>query len=339
MKRSLHILPGWLLLCILLVSGYIYEEVEHCGDFETCEVAFNFRYDYNMYYTDRFAEEVDHVSLFIYDAVTQELKLRIDKFRTGMEPEHTITTELPAGEYIAVAWGNCDQQTDHFAITQPGRLSTLQMGLTCIESDNEATVNRIGSVFHALYAFEATEEEPVTVPMSMTKNTNRVRVIIRGLDQMTKEEAEETMKIRVSSDNWLYTYDSRLSTTQMIHYRPEYSSAEEIVADFYILRMQADYENDIFINLQYRDIALGREPVDILPNYPLIPLLIDLENPPVPLPAEDGLKSEDDPYAWANELLDREDEYEIIFEVTIDADGNLYTEPWDGITRPGELGS
>lgn len=156
MKRSLHILPGWLLLCILLVSGCIYEDVEHCEDFETCEVAFSFRYDYNMYYADRFAEEVDHISLFIYDAATQELKLRIDKFRTGMEPGQTITTELPAGEYIAVTWGNCDQQTDYFAITQPDRLSTLQMGLTCIGSDNEATVNRIGSVFHALYAFEVT---------------------------------------------------------------------------------------------------------------------------------------------------------------------------------------
>jgi len=330
MNKYLYILPGWLLLSVCILTGCIRESFDDCIDTSEYQVVFNFRYDYNMQYTDRFAEEVNHISLFIYDAHTEELKQRIDVFRTDMEANHTISTTLPAGQYVAVAWGNCDRETDYFAITQTEKLTTLKMGLTCIDENNEATINKIGSVFHAMNRFEATNQT-VTIPMSMTKNTNRVRVIVRGMDRMSKEEAEEVMKIRITSNNWLHNHDNTLATDQFIEYRSEYTSNEEIIADFYILRMQVDDTNEVYINLQYRELGSGKTPTVVLEKS-LIPLLVDL---PTPVTGEESNDSNN--YAHANELLDRQDEYEIVFDVAADANGNIYIDSWDHITKPGEF--
>ncbi|MCD8193466.1 MAG: FimB/Mfa2 family fimbrial subunit [Tannerellaceae bacterium] len=82
----------WQFILLLFLTGCIRDEVKDCDD-ETC-IRFSFVYDYNLDETDLFAEQVDHITLFIY---TEDGRLEetLEVFRTDMEPGHTVSLMLP----------------------------------------------------------------------------------------------------------------------------------------------------------------------------------------------------------------------------------------------------
>ncbi|MCC8095827.1 MAG: FimB/Mfa2 family fimbrial subunit [Tannerellaceae bacterium] len=304
------------------------DEVKDCDE-DTC-IRFNFIYDFNAEEVDLFAEQVDHISLFIYNTDTGMLEDKLEVYRTDMDAGHTVSLMLPAGRHTAVAWGNC--HTEYYQIYDTETTASMQMEMTCI---NDYTMTRAnpGSLFHASNTFEVVQGNEYTVPMSLIKNSNTVKVIIKGLTKEDQEMAESIFVFRLVSDNWKYNYDNSVSSGYPLTYIPEYNPEYEdedgfaISATFYPLRLFT-YDEESVLTVRYRNPATDREASLEAPLVPYLLKQLEEEVTPVMIPANIA----------DNELLDRHDTYQVIFVLEINANGDIGFEEWNRINQGEELG-
>jgi len=332
-SKRFSLLYGWLFLLIPLFTGCIYQDEELCddgggGDDGTC-IRFNFLYDYNMAHTDLFAEQVDHVTLIIYTE-KGELEQVVEVYRKDMEENHTVSLVLSPGYHTAVAWGNI--HTDHYRLSNHEMTSSHLLEMTCIEDETMTRANP-GSLFHASNTFQIIAGDEYIVPMEMIKNSNQVKVVIKGLTEEDQQEAESRFVLRMSSNNWRYNYDNSINAEYPVTYLPERSPESDTTGDpddisaaftFYPLRLFT-YDRETVLSLHYRNPITGREAAL---ERPLVPYLLSRSgNNPDIMPAKDK----------ENEYLDREDTYEVIFMLGVDVDGNIRIEEWDGINQGGNL--
>ncbi|MCC8134802.1 MAG: FimB/Mfa2 family fimbrial subunit [Tannerellaceae bacterium] len=331
MSKRFNIVTGWIILLTILFTGCIRDGVRDCE--EDTRIRFSFVYDYNAYETDLFAEQVDHISLFIYHTETGKLEEYLEIYRTDMDENHSVSIELPEGRHTAVAWGNC--HTEYYHISGHETTASMQLEMTCIENQVMTRANP-GSLFHSSNTFEVIRGNEYTVPMSLIKNSNRVKVLIKGLSEEDKQTAESLLVFRMVSNNWRYNFDNSVSSEETIVYIPEYrieeneEEEEDISVTFYPLRLFT-YDEETVLSLRYRNAITGRETVL---ERALIPYLLKEA-------ATDGADATGRVSATNdedNEYLDRHDEYEIIFIIEIDAEGNITLDEWDRINQGEELG-
>lgn len=316
-------------LFLFVCSGCIHETLDPCeeDDFETC-IRFNFLYDYNMEERDLFAEQVDHITLIIYSEESGELEQIVEVHRQDMEENHTVSLMLSPGKHTAVAWGNI--HTEHYNLHSHESTAGHLLEMTCIDKQTMTTTRaNPGSLFHASHTFTvvAGNEEPI--PMKMIKNSNQVKVIIKGLTEEDLEKAEERFTLRLTSNNWRYNFANKISSGQAVTYLTEGAQEEDnptpgeftVAFTFYPLRLFT-YDMETVLSLRYRNEQTGRqtEPLEL----PLIPYLLRIAGYSN-TPAND------------NEYLDRQDTYEVPFVLGVDINGNISIEEWDGIHQGGEL--
>lgn len=202
-------LLGWLAaLVVTSCDGVIYDEE---GD---CEVTYQvkFRYDMNMKFADAFAHEVKSVKLYVFDADTEQLVWQsagepVDKENFVME------MDVPAGNYKLLAW--CGLMN--------GESFTLQEDLSCKlnrnhDADGQAAVDAdLAPLYHGVLECSLPDEPGVhTVTMSLTKNTNVVRVLLQHLsgEPMDKDQ----FSFRITDTNGWMAMDNSLLPDETITY-------------------------------------------------------------------------------------------------------------------------
>ncbi|MCD7936261.1 MAG: FimB/Mfa2 family fimbrial subunit [Tannerellaceae bacterium] len=320
-----HITAYLCCLMLFICFGCIHDELPECEDEETC-VYFNFIYDYHMQEVDLFAEQVDHITLIIYTEKGEQEHIQ-EIYREDMEENHTVSVMLPSGTYTAVAWGNI--HTDHYQLHNPEKAATQQLEMTCIENQMMTRANP-GSLFHAFRTFQViTGNEKV--PMSMVKNSNQIKVVIKGLTEEDLREAEERFTLRLTSYNWKYNFDNTISSEFPITYLPERNEEEDTSEDpenisiaftFYPLQLSnKDMETELSLN--YRDPQTDRSAVL---KKTLVPLLLNRNRDGItPIIADD------------KEYLEREDTFEVVFVLGVDVDGNIRIVEWEEVDQGGDL--
>ncbi len=319
-------MAGYLWGILFLLTGCIFTDYQEC-DPDVCTVSFTFVYEYNRYFEDRLAEEVNHIDLFIYDS-DGNLYEHISTMRADISPLHTITIDdLPAGAYTAVAWGNCTGN-DNFEYLGIETLDSHTVNLACVE-DGAVTDKEPGSFFQAMSQFSAAAEE-LTVPVEMVKNTNLLRIIVRGMEEEDRLWAEERLDGRVESYNRAYGYDNSWASEELISYIPHHyelmEEEQEVKIEFQLLHMSPQ-DMDTKITLNFRDSDSRTHSIE----EPVIPNLMNQYITPV---------SRESSEMTFDEYVERYDEFELIFYMEYeDTDNGLVIriKPWDGIQQPGHL--
>ncbi len=282
-----------------------------------------------MNQTDLFGEQVDHITLIIYTE-NGELEQIQEIYRENMEENHTVSLILPPGNHTAVAWGNI--HTENYRLYNHETTSGQQLEMTCIDN-YKMTIFDPGSIFHAftpLFPVVAGKEQ--TIPMKMVKNSNQVKVIIKGLTEEDLEDAAERFELRLTSNNWRYNFDNTISTEQKITYLTKRIPDDDnndpddiaIAFMFYPLKLSAD-DMETELTLQYRNPDTNRQAVL---TKPLVPYLLNRNGSTtgiVPATMDD------------EEYLERQDTHEVTFIIGVDVYGNISIEEWDGINQGGEL--
>lgn len=210
---SLAFAAGTLVSCDSL---YDYE-----GD---CSVTYRvkFCYDKNLKFADAFAYEVQSVTLYVLDQSGRVVWQRSESGEALAAEDYAMTVEVDPGTYDLMAWcglGDGRSFTVPAVGTGEGR-ETLACTLNRNRDESGAYVkDHLESLFHGYLenqTFPDSEGEHV-VTLPLTKNTNRVRVVLQHLSGETVDKNK--FDFTVTDENGLMNWDNSLLEDEPIVYR------------------------------------------------------------------------------------------------------------------------
>jgi hypothetical protein len=206
--------------------------VEDCGadggrptdepDEVTCYV--KFRYDMNMKYADAFYNEVNEVTLYVFDANGNLVWRGSEQGEPLTDSDYRMSVEVVPGTYEMVAWCHNNHDLPTRFTLAGGASPVSRADLACkVERQhddygNGFINNDIDGLYHGqLQSVEvkATDDEQ-EVTISLTKNTNVIRVVLQHLNG--EELNKDDFNFTVSDDNGLMDYDNSLLPDEMITY-------------------------------------------------------------------------------------------------------------------------
>jgi len=196
-----------------------------------CTVTYRleFKYDKNMKWADAFSREVRSVRLYAFDT---DGKLVWEKSESGealADDGYTMILDLPAGDYRLLAWcglGDNGETTESFSVPEAVVGETRTEDLRCKmnrlhDAAGAYSSDHLSPVFHGMLDVnlpELDDKAEITCTMSLTKDTNHIRVILQHL---SGEEVDvNDFNFRIEEENGLMDFDNSLLPDEMITYRP-----------------------------------------------------------------------------------------------------------------------
>lgn len=292
-----------------------------------CSVTYRvkFRYDKNLKWADAFANEVKSVRLYAFDPDGTLVKEFTESGSQLANPDYTMNIDLPAGRYHLVAWcgiDNPEASQRHFTVPETTVGSTSLESLTCrLNREANETYpaysdNRLEFMFHGDLDVELPEDNDggdYLYVMSLTKDTNHIRVILQHLSGEDLDVKQ--FGFSIEDDNGYYAHNNDLLPDETITYLAydrktgQAGIGKELlpsraiiqvngaIADLSVGRMMADHSQKMILTVTNADNeVVARVPII---DYALLAKEYYEE--------AYGHKMEN------QEFLDREDEYTLTF--------------------------
>lgn len=225
------------LLAALFLWGCIDDHISKC------RLSLQFEYTLHNYSGDRLSDEIKSFTLYIYDD-KDEFVSRKQVGIEELDSENCIKLTLPSMKHSVVVWGNyC---TESYRCVHDLKLHENSVTLVDKTSNNEVKEIAL-PLFYGFVEVQGKKDTPYIV--SMIKNTNRIKVIIkqaplsRGGDDFTSD-----YKVKIYSSNGTYKFDNSIAGTEQLTYIPKYSSQEtDTHADFMVMRLAPDSDMRVVI--------------------------------------------------------------------------------------------
>ena len=292
---------GALALLGLAACDYIHDD-----SLPLCEYRLRFVYDYNMKYADAFQNEVTKAALFICDDKGTYLS------RKDIEGDelkaNNIRMDLDPGTYQLLTWAGLDEGSYEWPELTPGTSTIKDIRVRTRRGADATQSNELEPLWHALDTLVITGDQHEEKVISLAKNTNKLRVVLQDTEGYSMDVKDFTFQI--VADNGYMDYDNQLLDDPAITYTPYYAKSIDIAGGDTINGKPAN---------QYVAVAeLNTMRLMDKKNYRLIVRHKDWE--------EDVLNVNLCNYLLltqmeghdisAQEYLDRQDEYSIVFFLT-----------------------
>ena len=274
-----------------------------------CECRVHFVYDYNMKFADAFQHEVTKAALFICDERGNFLQRRDIE---GSELKaNDIVLNLDPGTYQLLTWAGLDDRSYEWPELTPSTSDIEEIRVKTLRTADGTQPNELEPLWHALDTLTVTGTRHEDKEISLAKNTNKVRIVLQD-DNGGSMNAED-FTFQITADNGFMDYDNSLLPDPVITYLPYYQESVDVgegtendmvngkpanqyvaVAEMNTMRLMA--------GRNYRLIVRHKDVVNDVLNVNLNSYLL--------LTKMEGHKIS------AQEYLDRQDEYSIIFFLT-----------------------
>lgn len=195
-------------------------------DFAECKNSYDLRlvFDRNMLYTDAFASQVRSVDVKVFDSSTgREVYSYADSGAALAQADYRVALPIPPGTYDILCWAGM-AEGDSFGYALPAA-DMLQQHNVALNTENGVSDHRLNNLYHGLtrgVSFvsgnSVGHDQAQTATVYLTKNTNRVCVMLHNLDGTELEESGFTFSI--TSGNALMNYDNTLDPAGRVTYRP-----------------------------------------------------------------------------------------------------------------------
>lgn len=273
-ETALHtimkVMPAILLLAFTACDNIIYD---YEGD---CSVTYRlkFQYDMNLKWADAFANEVSSVHLYAFDKSGLLVWQREERIDPGLARNFSMTLDLPAGDYTLLAWcglRNDGKKKESFSVPEPHigktRIEELQCSLNRQYDENGAiSKESLHRLFHGTMDVSLPENSDggnYEYIMSLTKNTNHIRVVLQHLSG--KDVDVERFRFRIDDENGLMAHDNNLLKDENINYWPWKTQtamagvgktdtravieAKGAIADFTVARMMESHRKNMILTI------------------------------------------------------------------------------------------
>ena len=231
MNISKHIRQLSLSLIAFLVVGLAFTSCSTIFDYEgDCSYSYHikFKYDMNIKYADAFKNSVSYVSIYAFDAETGLLVYTATDSGEALQSEdYTLPLEVDTGTYDILAW--CGSAVAENKVIIP----EVEIGKTKIEEvdcvidrvmgsgHTACVVENIGQLYHGKERITLTNEPGKHInELSLTKNTNNIRVILQHLSGEAVDP--ELFQISIHDNNGSMNYDNTLYGIDSLTYHPWY---------------------------------------------------------------------------------------------------------------------
>ena len=191
-----------------------------------------FKYDMNMKFADAFANAVPYVTVYVYDAESGALV-------------HQKTEGGPKlaklGTYDIVAWCGDGLQEGNFDVVEPTMGESKVEELICtMDRGNGGTVTKdVKQLFHGKKRVTYDQAFGVkTDTISLTKNTNTVRVVLQHLSGIDVDPS--LFEFEIKDENGVMAHDNKVMDDEVITYSPwsVYAGSAGIDSDIYGTKAQ-----------------------------------------------------------------------------------------------------
>lgn len=195
-------------------------------DFAECKNSYNLRlvFDRNMLYTDAFASQVRSVDVKVFDSSTgREVYSFADSGAALESADYRVALPIPPGTYDILCWAGM-AEGDSFGYALPAA-DMLQQHSVTLNTENGVSGRRLNNLYHGLTrgvtfvsGNSLGHDQAQTTTVYLTKNTNRVCVMLHNLDGTELDESGFTFSI--TSGNALMNFDNTLDPVGRVTYRP-----------------------------------------------------------------------------------------------------------------------
>lgn len=357
MSNKMHFFL-WIVILFAL-SSCVKEDLSNCPEPEQ-GIILSYRYELNMDYADKFAEQVENLQAFIFDKDGILRDTLIPFVGNGMiVPNWERRVNLPPGDYSIVTWAGSKDFYAHYywAATNEdteGFLPGVTIGKTQLEemraflkyepltetSEQKKPYDaNLKDLYHGIEQnITVLPEEFTAVNTPLIKNTNTIRVRIDGLSNLGDNIDNDDFELTITGSNGHYRYNNTIGEkSSTLRYTPWQNSinGSSLHADIRTLRLMYP-ESDPFgnasltLNIRYEPLGL-----QICRDVNLVDLILSGK-----IPARDAqgnlLTDSQGNQEYTSptlEYLDRQDLFEIVYEITKNPNGGsmiitVYVNDW-----------
>lgn len=208
------------LLAITPLAGCITEELAECPN----EYELRLVFDRNMLFADAFASQVKSVDIQVFDSSTGREVYSFSDGGASLEAQdYRVPLPLPPGSYNILCWAGM-AEGDSFGYADPSA-DVLEHRNVILSTEGGISNQRLNNLYHGLSRNVTFADNNMTgstakqtATVYLTKNTNRVCVMLHNLDGTELQESGFTFSI--SSANARMAYDNSLENGGDVKYLP-----------------------------------------------------------------------------------------------------------------------
>lgn len=289
---------SFLFLCLIatvLISGCdsIHE------DQPECRLYVQFKYDYNMEQTDAFRQSVDKVTLYVFDKEGKFLFAQTGEGAPLAQEGYRMDLDLSAGDYTLMAWAGVHDSYD-LTIMTPGQTTIEEMRLKLRREQSLIIDREIDPLWYGeIKKVHITGSLEQVETINLIKDTNKIRLIFQGMTDDWQFDVDN-YTYQVTDANGSLNYDNSLLNDETLIYRPYFKEQKNPSAAVVELNtMRLIHGRDMRLSVienQSGKVVLTMDMIRLLE-------LTEMEE-----------------YDWsAQEYLDRQSEYHIIFFFATDS--------------------
>lgn len=195
-------------------------------DLQECPNEYNLRivYDRNMLNADAFASQVKSVDIQVFDHATgRPVYHHTESGQALASGSYNVKLPIPPGTYDILCWAGLNEGKA-FSYSNAGSEALTEQGMS-LNTIGDISKSRLNDIFHGLLT-SATfidnntigSREPQAQTVYLTKDTNRVNVVLLNLDGTEMKDGDFTYSI--TSSNGDMAYDNSLTSTRRVTYNP-----------------------------------------------------------------------------------------------------------------------
>lgn len=201
-----NIISGMAVL-VLLASCNIYETLDPCPR----GVSMRFVYDYNMEYADAFSEQMDCLTLYVYDGEGNYVKTFTETGDALKDKDYRMVIDLPEGDYTFIAYGGIACGEKSFTVVEePAEGSSVGDLNVLMRKNGDTSDALLHDMFWGTLDATVEGEHYREVTLYMMKNTNNLRIVLQQADASSDPLDINDFDISITDNNYHFSYDNSL---------------------------------------------------------------------------------------------------------------------------------
>ena len=263
-------------------------------DLPECRLFVKFKYDYNMEFADAFHSQVDKVELYVFDKDGKFLFKQTEEGSTLGTGSYLMEVKLPVGQYQFMAWAGAHDSYDITSL-QAGVSSIADLKLQLKREETLIIDKELKPLWYGeINNVDFTGTTDQTEVINLIKDTNKVRFVFQGSNEDSWGVDVNAYTYEIIESNGYLAHDNSLLGDDNLSFRPYHIEQKNLAAGIVELNTMRFLANR---NARFvvTEKATGKKVFNINLTDFLVMTKIEGHN------------------MSAQEYLDRESEYKIVF--------------------------